>query len=80
MYGESRKMVQMSLFVWWEQRCFPGGSAGKESACNARDPNSIPALGRSPGKGMTAYSSILGWRIPWTEEPGGLHGVGKSQT
>ena len=37
-------------------------------------------------KGMTTYSSILSilaWRIPWTEEPGGLyivHGVLKSQT
>ena len=30
---------------------FPGGSAGKESACNARDPGSIPGSGRSPGKG-----------------------------
>ena len=30
---------------------FPGGSAGKESACNARDLGSIPALGRSPGEG-----------------------------
>ena len=31
-------------------------------------------------KGMANYSSILAWRIPWTEEPGGLHGVTKSQT
>ena len=32
--------------------CFPGGSAGKESACNAGDLGSIPGLGRSPGEGM----------------------------
>ena len=25
-------------------------------------------------KGMATHSSILTWRIPWTEEPGGLHG------
>ena len=34
-------------------------------------------------KGMTTLSSILAWRIPWTEEPGGLQsmdGVTKSQT
>ena len=33
-------------------------------------------------KGMTTCSSILAWRIPWTEEPGGLQsmGVAKSQT
>ena len=30
---------------------FPGGSAGKESACNARDLGFIPGLGRSPGEG-----------------------------
>ena len=30
---------------------FPCGSAGKESACNAGDPGSIPGLGRSPGEG-----------------------------
>ena len=30
---------------------FPGGSAGKESTCNAGDVGSIPGLGRSPGEG-----------------------------
>ena len=30
---------------------FPGGSDGKESACNSGDPGSIPGLGRSPGEG-----------------------------
>ena len=29
---------------------FPGGSDGKESACNAGDPGSTPGLGRSPGE------------------------------
>jgi len=33
-------------------RDFPGSSAGKESACNAGDPSSIPGLGRSPGEGI----------------------------
>ena len=31
-------------------------------------------------KGMASSSNILAWRIPWTEETGGLHGVAKSQT
>ena len=30
---------------------FPGGSDGKESACNAEDPGSIPGSGRSSGEG-----------------------------
>ena len=50
---------------------FPGGSDSKESACNAGDPDSIPALGRSPRVGNGTHSSILAWRILWTEEPGG---------
>ena len=27
------------------------------------------------GKGMATHSSILAWKIPWTEEPGEFHGV-----
>ena len=40
---------------------FPGGSDGKESACNARDLGSVPGLGRSPGEGNgypLQYSSL----------------------
>ena len=36
-----------SLFI----HSFPGGSDGKESACNAGDPGLIPGSGRSPGEG-----------------------------
>ena len=41
---------------------FPGGSVGKESACNAPDPSSIPGLGRSPeeGNGNPLQYSCLG--------------------
>ena len=51
---------------------FPGGSEVKASACNVKHLDSIPELGRSPGEEMATHSSILAWRIPWTEEPGGL--------
>ena len=51
---------------------FLGGSDGKGSACNARDPDSIPGLEDPLDKGMTTHASILAWRIPWTEEPGKL--------
>ena len=54
---------------------FLGGSDGKESACNAGDLGSIPGSVRSPGE-MATHSSILAWKIPWTEEPGGLQSVG----
>ena len=58
---------------------FPCGSAGKESACNAGDLGSILGWEDPLEEGMATLSSILAWRIPWTEEPGGLlHGVTKS--
>ena len=57
---------------------FPSSSDSKESACNAGDLGSIP--GDPLEKGMATHFSILAWRIPWMEEPGGLpvHGVPKS--
>ena len=55
-------------------RGFPDGSDGKESACNAW----IQSLGlKDPlEEGVATHSSILAWRIPWTEEPGGLQSMG----
>ena len=58
------------------RRGFPGGSDGKASAYKAGDPGLIPGLGRSLEKGMATHSSILAWRIPWTEEPGMLQSMG----
>ena len=37
-----------------------------------RDADAIPGPGRSLEEGMATYSSTLAWRIPQTEEPGGL--------
>ena len=42
------------------------------STCNERNANLIPGSGRSPGEGKGNALHILAWRIPWTEEPGGL--------
>ena len=53
-----------------------GGSEVKVSVCNAGDPGSIPGSGRSPEKEMATHSSILAWRISWTEEPGRLQCTG----
>ena len=39
---------------------FPGSSAGKESACNAGHPSSIPGSGRSPGEGI-GYTLQYSW-------------------
>ena len=54
---------------------FPGGSDGKEYAGSAGDPGSIPGSRRSLEEKMATHSSILAWRIPWTEEAGGVQAV-----
>ena len=53
---------------------FLGGSDGKETACNAGD--LVQSLGLILEKGMAAHSSILAWRIPWTEQSAGLQSMG----
>ena len=53
----------------------PGGSDGKESACNAGDLRLIPGWGRSLENEMATHFSILAWRIPWTGELGGLQSM-----
>ena len=61
---------------------FPGGSVGKEFACSAADAEDsvlILGLGRYPGGGLGNTLPILAWRIPWTEESGGLQSLGSQR-
>jgi len=60
-------------------RGFPGGSDGKESACDAGDPGFILSWEDPLEKGMVTHCSILAWRIPWTEEPGGPQSMGSQR-
>ena len=46
------------------------------NAGDIRDTGSVSGSGRSSGEGHGNPSSILAWRIPWTEEPGGLQSLG----
>ena len=50
---------------------FPGGSDGKESTCSTGDRGSIPGSEDPLEKGMATHSSVLAWRIPWTNSPWG---------
>ena len=61
---------------------FPGGSDGKESACNAGDPGSIPGLGRSPGEenGNPFQYSCLENSMDKGARLATVHGIAKSQT
>ena len=54
---------------------FPRSADGKASDCNAGDLGLIPRLGRSLQKEVATHSSILAWRTPWTEVPGGLQSM-----
>ena len=55
---------------------FPGGSDGKRICVQCRKPRFSPGGEDPPEKGMATHASILAWRIPWTEEPGGLQPTG----
>ena len=55
---------------WW--------LSGKESACKA---GAIEDWGQEDPleEGVATYFSVLAWRIPWTEEPGGLQSIGSQR-
>ena len=61
---------------------FPGGSDGKELACNAGDPGSIPGLGRAPGEGNgnPLWYSCLGKPMDKRAWQATDHRVTKSRT
>ena len=61
---------------------FPGGSDGKESACNARDLGLMPRLGRSPGEGngYPLQCSCLENSMDRGAWQATVHGVQNSQT
>ena len=51
----------------------------KDLPARAGDEASIPGSEGSSEKEMAIHSSILTWRIPWTEEPGGLQSMGSQR-
>ena len=58
---------------------FPGGSVVKNP--HAMLETWVPSLGQEDSleEEMATHSSILTWRISWTEEPGGLHSMGRKE-
>ena len=80
-YGVAQSQTRLkgcssnSRALFWIRWGFLSGSDGKESACNARD--LVQSLGWEDPleEGMATHSGILAWRIPWTEEPGGLQSM-----
>ena len=50
--------------------------------CGSVQDTCVPSLGQEDPleEGMATNSSILAWRIPWTEEPGGLQSMGLQES
>ena len=67
------------VYVCLEKMGFLGGSDGKESACHAGDWGLIPGQEALLEKEMATHSSIVAWKIPWTEEPGRLQSTGSQR-
>ena len=71
-------LIKQSPHLWG----FPGGARVKNPPANAGDmidPGSILHWEDYLEKGMETHSSILAWRIPWTEEPSGLQSLGSQR-
>jgi hypothetical protein len=76
LYGED--LWYLAAFVLYLG--FPGGASGKHMLTLQETQEMwVQSLGQKNPleEGTTTHSSILAWRIPWTEEPGGLHEVTK---
>ena len=75
-------LILLEIGIALENLDFLGGSDGKAFACNVGETQIQPRDWEDPLEKETAtHSSILAWKIPWTEDPGrlqsmGLHGLG----
>ena len=67
-------IVLMSFRIWPGRIPFPGGSDGKLGRPGLE--RLIPGWEDLLEEGMATHSTILAWRIPWTEEPAGLQFMG----
>ena len=61
---------RINTFIW----CFI--QISQETKLVTKDAGSIPGSRRSPVEGNSSHSRVLAWRIPRTEEPGGLQSMG----
>ena len=63
---------------WWKGLRGAAGLSGKESSCSAgEEGKGVLSLSQADPleEGFATHSSILAWRIPWTEEPSGLQSL-----
>ena len=79
---KSRSRKEPDIFA---EDCFPGGTSNKEPTCQCRRHKRLrfnPWVGKFPWRRawlQWIHSSILVWRISWTEEPGGQQSMGSQR-
>ena len=73
--GVMKIMSSSSIYLVYISWGLPKWLSGKESTCNAGDMGSILGQEDLLEKEMATYCSILAWKVPWTEEPGGLQSM-----
>ena len=78
--GRKHDLNLGGITLGWGKSCFPSGAVVKHLTANVRDTRdvgSIPGSGRSPRlwQEIATQSSILAWKIPWTEEPSELQSM-----
>ena len=75
---EERKRIFFSRLIPLGSPFLGGSGSEPLKDLPAMQETQVQPLGREdpPKKGMTTHSSIPAWRIPWTEEPGGLLSMG----
>ena len=75
----NQSVVEQDLYSGLLPKGFPGVSAIKNLLANAGA--EVRSLGREDPleEDMATHSSILAWRIPWIEEPGGLQSMGSQR-
>ena len=75
LYSKEGKYNLKSKYTVRYDRAFPGASVVRNRP--AKQENWVRSLGQEDPleEGMATHSSILAWRIPWTEEPSGLQSM-----
>ena len=75
---EVRDQGPTTSYKWYVNIIIGTCSVVKESTVQETKETRVQSLGwKDPlEKGMATHSSILAWRIPWAEEPGGLQSIG----
>ena len=78
--GRKQSLLSKNMKIDYLQTfSFPGGTVVKNMPVNAEDVGSTLGGEETLEKEMATHSSILAWKIPWTEQPGGLWSTGSQR-